>query len=99
MISENGLVMYIWLGSQLDPTFVQYVFGLQAASQIQSEKVEIRVIVLTCMNEVFVLFQCRVAELDNPLSKNVRGLLNMIRDERNAHMKVCSLKMKKEHAS
>ncbi len=36
---ENGLVMYIWLGSQLDPTFVQSVFGLQTASQIQPEKV------------------------------------------------------------
>jgi hypothetical protein len=31
--------MYIWLGSQLDPTFVQSVFGLQTASQIQPEKV------------------------------------------------------------
>ncbi|CAF0727210.1 unnamed protein product [Adineta ricciae] len=68
-VIENGLVMYIWLGSQLDPTFVQYVFGLQAASQIQPEK-------------------CRVAQFDNPLSKNVRGLLNMIRDERNSHMKL-----------
>lgn len=37
---ENGLVMYIWLGSQLDPTFVQYVFGVQSASQIQAEKVK-----------------------------------------------------------
>jgi hypothetical protein len=32
--------MYIWLGSQLDPTFVQYLFGLQTASQIQPEKVK-----------------------------------------------------------
>ncbi|UJR33555.1 hypothetical protein I4U23_020996 [Adineta vaga] len=68
-VIENGLVMYIWLGSQLDPAFVQYVFGLQTVSQIQPEK-------------------CRVIELDNPLSKNVRALLNMIRDERNSHMKL-----------
>ncbi|CAF0839748.1 unnamed protein product [Adineta steineri] len=68
-VIENGLVMYIWLGSQLDPTFVQYVFGLPSASHIQPEK-------------------CRAVELDNPLSKNVRTLLNMIRDERNSYMKL-----------
>ncbi len=38
-VLENGLVMYIWLGSQLDPTFVQYLFGLETVSQIQPEKV------------------------------------------------------------
>jgi len=39
-VLENGLVMYIWLGSQLDPIFVQYLFGLQSASHIQPDKVE-----------------------------------------------------------
>ncbi len=77
--------MYIWLGSQLDPTFVQSVFGFQTASQIQPEKV----------GKIFFNFknsisrQCRVVELDNPISKNVRTLLNIIRDERNSYMKVC----------
>jgi hypothetical protein len=37
---ENGLVMYIWVGSQIDPTFVQCLFGLQATSHIQAEKVK-----------------------------------------------------------
>jgi len=37
---ENGLVMYIWLGSQVNPTFVQSLFGLQTATHIQPEKVE-----------------------------------------------------------
>jgi hypothetical protein len=34
--------MYIWLGSQVNPTFVQSLFGHQAASHIQPEKVKIR---------------------------------------------------------
>jgi len=38
---ENGLVMYIWLGSQANPTFVQSLFGLQTAAHIQPEKVNI----------------------------------------------------------
>lgn len=36
---ENGLVMYIWLGSQVNPTFVQSLFGIQAAGHFQPEKV------------------------------------------------------------
>lgn len=36
---ENGLVMYIWLGSQVNPLFVQSLFGLQTAAHIQPEKV------------------------------------------------------------
>jgi protein transport protein SEC24 len=66
---ENGLVMYIWLGSQVNPTFVQSLFGLQSASHIQPEK-------------------CRIVDLDNPISKNVRALLNFIRNERDAYMKL-----------
>jgi len=68
-VIENGLVMYIWLGSQIDPTFVQYLFGLSTASHIQPEK-------------------CRIVELENPISKNVRTLLNLIRNERNSYMKL-----------
>jgi len=67
-VVENGLVMYIWLGSQANPTFVQSLFGLQTA-HIQPEK-------------------CRIVDLDNPISKNVRTLLNLIRNERNSHMKL-----------
>ncbi|CAM4786840.1 unnamed protein product [Rotaria magnacalcarata] len=68
-VIENGLVMYIWLGSQIDPTFVQNLFGFPTAANIQPER-------------------CRIIELDNPLSKNVRTLLNLIRNERNSHMKL-----------
>ncbi|CAF0886553.1 unnamed protein product [Rotaria sordida] len=67
-VIENGFVMYIWLGSQIDPTFVQYLFGLQSVANIQPEK-------------------CHIVELDNPISKNVRTLLKIIRNERNSHMK------------
>jgi hypothetical protein len=35
--------MYIWLGSQVNPTFLQSLFGLQAATHIQPEKVDIRI--------------------------------------------------------
>ena len=38
--------MYIWLGSQVNPLFVQSLFGLQTAAHIQPEKV----------NEYFQLF-------------------------------------------
>ncbi|CAF3809866.1 unnamed protein product [Rotaria magnacalcarata] len=67
-VIENGLVMYIWLGSQLSPTFVQSLFGIQTSSHIQAEK-------------------CRIVDLDNPISRNVRGLLNLMRNERNSYMK------------
>jgi hypothetical protein len=49
---ENGLVMYIWLGSQVNPTFVQSLFGIQAAAHIQPEKVSIR----TCLVEELLFF-------------------------------------------
>ena len=32
--------MYIWLGSQVDPTFVQSLFGPQSLSQVPLDKVE-----------------------------------------------------------
>ncbi|CAF4144573.1 unnamed protein product [Rotaria socialis] len=67
-VIENGLVMYIWLGSQLSSTFVQSLFGIQTSSHIQAEK-------------------CRIVDLDNPISRNVRALLNLIRNERNSYMK------------
>ncbi|CAF5208035.1 unnamed protein product [Rotaria magnacalcarata] len=60
--------MYIWLGSQLSPTFVQSLFGIQTSSHIQAEK-------------------CRIVDLDNPISRNVRALLNLMRNERNSYMK------------
>ncbi|CAF1321649.1 unnamed protein product, partial [Rotaria sordida] len=67
-VIENGFVMYIWLGSQINPTFTQSLFGIQT-SHIQPEK-------------------CRIADLDNPISKNVRTLLNLIRNERDSYMKL-----------
>ncbi|CAF1314310.1 unnamed protein product [Adineta steineri] len=68
-VIENGFVMYIWLGSQVDPSFVQSLFGIQNTAHIQPEK-------------------CRIVDLDNPISRNVRTLLNVIRNERNAYMKL-----------
>ncbi|CAF3667529.1 unnamed protein product [Rotaria sp. Silwood1] len=67
-VLENGIVMYIWLGSQINPTFVQSLFGIQT-SHIQPEK-------------------CRIVDLDNPISKTVRTLLNLIRNERDTFMKL-----------
>lgn len=31
--------MYIWLGSQVDSTFIQSLFGIQTTTHIQTEKV------------------------------------------------------------
>ena len=84
---ENGLVSYIWLGGQVNPTFVQSLFGLQTA-HIQPEKVGEFSLENACC--LWLHFQCRVIELDNPISKNVRSLLTFIRNERDSHMKVIS---------
>lgn len=84
--AENGLAMYIWLGSQVSPTFVQSLFGLQAATHIQPEKVALSLSFFTI--ETASLSQCRIVDLDNPISKNVRALLTHMRDERNCYMKV-----------
>lgn len=84
---ENGLVMYIWLGSQVNPTFLQSLFGLQSVAHLQPEKVRLKT-----KNDFnwksFVVFQCRIVELDNPISRNVRNLLSFIRNERNSFLKV-----------
>lgn len=78
--------MYIWLGGQVNPNFVQSLFGVQTG-HIQPEKVNIAKTNLIDSFESHI-FQCRIVDLDNPISRNVRTLLNMIRNERNSHMKV-----------
>lgn len=85
---ENGLALYIWLGGQVDPLFVQYLFNVQSASQIQNGNVNTSRKKEFILN-LFVYFQCHIPDLDNPISKNVRTLLNNIRNERNSFMKVC----------
>ncbi|CAF0738073.1 unnamed protein product [Didymodactylos carnosus] len=68
-VLENGLVMYIWLGSQINPTVIQCLFGVPSLSQVEAEK-------------------CKILDLDNQISKNVRNLLNYIRNDRNSHLKL-----------
>ena len=46
---ENGIVMYVWLGRQVNPTFVQSLFGLQTASHIQAEKVNRLFLILSSL--------------------------------------------------
>lgn len=72
-VIENGLSMYIWLGSNVSSSFVQSLFGVQAGTHFQAEK-------------------CRIVELDNPISRNVRNLLNKIRNERNSFMRLFVIK-------
>ena len=36
---ENGLSMYLWLGANLDPMTVQNLFGINAAQQLNVERV------------------------------------------------------------
>lgn len=55
---ENGLVMYIWLGSQVNPTFVQSLFGVQTG-HIQPEKVI--AIILISVNHRMSLVSCHRA--------------------------------------
>lgn len=79
--------MYIWLGSQVNPTFLQSLFGLQSVAHLQPEKVRLKTKnTLNC--KFFIVFQCRIVELDNPISRNVRNLLTFIRNERNSFLKV-----------
>ena len=40
VLVENGFSMYLWLGGQIYPNFVQHLFGVQTVSQIQPEKVD-----------------------------------------------------------
>ena len=35
---ENGLVMYLWLGANVDPSTIQNLFGIAAAQQLNVEK-------------------------------------------------------------
>lgn len=39
---ENGVSMFLWLGSQLDSNWVESVFGVQNVAQIDTEKVELK---------------------------------------------------------
>jgi protein transport protein SEC24 len=36
---ENGVAMFMWLGSQLDPTWLNEVFGVATLAQIDVDKV------------------------------------------------------------
>ena len=37
--SENGLSMFLWIGHSVEPHWVQQVFGVQSAAQIDIDKV------------------------------------------------------------
>lgn len=53
--------MYIWLGSQLDPMFVQDLLGLQTVAHIQPEKVKnFNLFIYICVHIKHV-FICSVA--------------------------------------
>lgn len=38
-VAENGLTMYMWIGMNVNPEWVQQVFGVQSAAQIDIDKV------------------------------------------------------------
>jgi protein transport protein SEC24 len=39
MISkENGLLMYLWIGINVDPTVIQNLFGVAGTQQLNTEK-------------------------------------------------------------
>lgn len=39
MITENGLSMFLWIGHNVEPQWVQKVFSVQSAAQIDIDKV------------------------------------------------------------
>ncbi|ELT99740.1 hypothetical protein CAPTEDRAFT_210583 [Capitella teleta] len=66
---ENGLVLILWVGYGVSPDWVQSVFGVQSAAQIDIDKTTMQ-------------------DLDNPLSRRVRGLVKRVREDRGRHMKL-----------
>ena len=39
MIKENGIVMFLWIGSNVDPSSIQNLFGVSGLQQLNVEKV------------------------------------------------------------
>ena len=39
LFAENGLVMFLWIGINVNPTWVQNVFSVQSAAQIDIDRV------------------------------------------------------------
>ena len=35
---ENGMIMYLWIGSGVDPTTIQNLFGVAGTQQLNTEK-------------------------------------------------------------
>lgn len=41
MFTENGMHMFLWLGTNLCPQWVQSVFGVQSVSQVDTDRTTI----------------------------------------------------------
>lgn len=39
--SENGLILYLWIGMNVNPEWVQNLFGVQSVAQIDIDKVRL----------------------------------------------------------
>ncbi len=39
VLVDNGMTLYLWLGHAVNPRWVQNVFGVQSAAQIDIDKV------------------------------------------------------------
>lgn len=62
--------MFLWIGLGAKPDFIQQVFGVPSAIQVDIEKIAL-------------------PELNNPLSKAVRSIIEEIRIQRHRYMRVC----------
>jgi protein transport protein SEC24 len=60
---DNGIYLFLYVGLAADPNFVQEVFGVSTAAQINIDMPQLE-------------------ERDNPLSKKVRKVVEIVRSQR-----------------
>ena len=84
--------MYLWLGQSVDQATIQNLFGVSGV-QLNVEKV--REPNVSKPEQVHSTdhwssrsFQCKLLDIDTPISKNVRSLIKYIQEQRKASMKV-----------
>jgi len=72
---ENTISMFIWVGLQVDPQFLQDAFGVAAIGQLDVEATTL-------------------PELDTPISKRIRQIVDAIQDRNPRHLKIQIVRQK-----
>ncbi|RXG54280.1 Protein transport protein Sec24C [Armadillidium vulgare] len=75
---ENGLFMFLWVGSGTSPALMKDVFGVAAPHQLDPVLSEL-------------------PELENPMSKCVRAIIALVRQQRNQHVRLFVVPQQGKH--